>query len=66
MRSHVDIETLAEVPAHATVEANDIVHARLSLQAPLFVDPYDKVRATGALIIIDEASNRTVAAGLVR
>jgi sulfate adenylyltransferase large subunit len=66
VRSHVDIETLAEVPARAAVEANDIVQARLALQAPLFVDPYDKVRATGALIIIDEASNRTVAAGLVR
>jgi sulfate adenylyltransferase large subunit len=66
VRSHIDIGTLAEVPAHAAVSTNDVVHARLSLQAPLFVDPYDKVRATGALIIIDEASNRTVAAGMVR
>jgi sulfate adenylyltransferase large subunit len=66
VRSRLDVETLAEVPAPAAVSANDIVRARLSLQTPLFVDAYDKVRATGALILIDEATNRTVAAGLVR
>jgi sulfate adenylyltransferase subunit 1 (EFTu-like GTPase family) len=38
----------------------------LKLHAPLFVDPYETVRATGALILIDEATNHTVAAGLVR
>jgi sulfate adenylyltransferase subunit 1 (EFTu-like GTPase family) len=32
----------------------------------LFVDSYDTARATGALILIDEATNQTVAAGLVR
>ena len=48
------------------VGANDIVRARLSLQAPLFVDAYESVHATGALILIDEATNHTVAAGMVQ
>ena len=64
--SRLDIHTLAEAPAGGEVVMNDIVRARLTLQAPLFVDRYDAVRATGAVILIDEATNHTVAAGLVR
>jgi len=66
VRSRLDIDSLREVPAPAGVATNDIVLARLSLQSPLFVDPYDTVRSTGALILIDEATNHTVAAGLVQ
>jgi sulfate adenylyltransferase subunit 1 len=66
VRSKLDIDSLAELPSTGAVSSNDIVRARLSLQAPLFVDAYEDVRATGALILIDEASNRTVAAGLVQ
>jgi len=57
---------LARVSADGEVRLNDIVRARLALQAPLFVDPYEEVRATGALILIDEATHQTVAAGLVQ
>jgi sulfate adenylyltransferase subunit 1 len=64
--SRLDLHTLKEIPLAGPVVANDIVKARLSLQAPLFVDPYDAVRTTGALILIDEATNHTVAAGLVQ
>jgi sulfate adenylyltransferase subunit 1 len=28
-------------------------------------DPYDRVRATGAFIVVDEATNDTVGAGMV-
>jgi sulfate adenylyltransferase subunit 1 (EFTu-like GTPase family) len=42
------------------------VRVRLAVQAPLFVDSYEAVQATGALILIDEATNATVAAGLIR
>jgi len=58
--------TLAKVSSEDALRLNDIGPARLALHAPLFVDPYDLVRATGALILIDEATNQTVAAGLVR
>ena len=57
---------LARVSADAPVKLNDVATAQLILQAPLFVDPYATVRATGSLILIDEATNQTVAAALVR
>ena len=63
--ARLDVHTLAE-QAPGPVQVNDIVRARVGLQAPLFVDPYDAVRATGAFILIDEATNRTVAAGMLR
>src|SRR5206468_1265175 len=55
----------ARVTAGSAVALNDIARARLALHALLFVDADDAVRATGALILIDEATNHTVAAGLV-
>jgi sulfate adenylyltransferase subunit 1 (EFTu-like GTPase family) len=60
------VHTLEERPADGSIQMNDIVQATLSLQAPLYVDPYETVRATGAFILIDEATNRTVAAGMIQ
>ena len=57
---------LAKVHADAPLALNEIGKVRLALSSPLFVDPYEAVRATGSLILIDEATNHTVAAGLVR
>jgi len=64
--SRRDVHTLEERAADGPVGVNDIVRAKVSLQSPLFVDPYAAVRATGAFILIDEATNHTVAAGLVQ
>ncbi len=58
--------TLATVEPDGVVRLNDIARARLSLHAPLFVDAYEEVRVTGCFILIDEATNHTVAAGLVQ
>ena len=33
--------------------------------APLFHDPYKRNRQTGSLILIDEGTNNTVAAGMI-
>ena len=60
------MHTLEERPADGAVGMNDIVRASLSLQAPLFVDSYEAVRTTGSFILIDEATNRTVAAGMIQ
>jgi sulfate adenylyltransferase subunit 1 len=57
---------IAKVQADAPLVLNDIGEAHLTLSAPLFVDPYDTVRTTGSFILIDEATNHTVAAGLVK
>src|ERR1700694_5967756 len=58
--------TLARVEPDGVVRLNDIARARLSLHAPLFVDSYEDVRASGCFILIDEATNHTVAAGVVQ
>jgi sulfate adenylyltransferase subunit 1 len=63
--SRLDIHTLEQCAPGGEVVMNDIVRARLTLQSPLYIDSYESVRATGAVILIDEATNQTVAAGLV-
>jgi sulfate adenylyltransferase subunit 1 len=64
--AHLDVHTLAEQPSAAAVQVNDIVRSRIVLQSPFFIDAYSAVRATGSFILIDEATNRTVAAGMLR
>ena len=63
--SLTDIHTLTEVAAPDRFELNDIGVVRLRLSEPLAVDPYADSRETGAFILIDEATNDTVAAGMV-
>ena len=58
--------TLATVESVGPLGANEIGPARIALHAPLFVDSCDAVRATGALTVIDEATDQAVGAGLVR
>jgi sulfate adenylyltransferase large subunit len=62
--SKVDVATLADAPAQ-TLELNDIAVVRLRLSEPLPVDPYARNRATGAFILAGEATNDTVAGGMV-
>jgi sulfate adenylyltransferase subunit 1 (EFTu-like GTPase family) len=63
--SVVDIRTLADRPSPGRLELNDLGVVRFRLAEPLAVDPYAVNRATGAFILIDEASNETVGAGMV-
>ena len=63
--SVVDMQTLEDRPAPERLELNDLGVVRLRLAEPLAVDPYTQNRATGAFILIDEATNDTVAAGMV-
>ena len=60
----LDVSTLAHEPA-AELALNDIGTLRLRLGEPVMTDPYADVRATGAFILIDEATNETVGAGMV-
>jgi sulfate adenylyltransferase large subunit len=62
--SRLDVDTLEQVPA-TRLELNDIATVRLRLASPLVVDPYDVNRVTGAFVLTDEATNDTVAAGMV-
>jgi sulfate adenylyltransferase subunit 1 (EFTu-like GTPase family) len=61
----VDVSTLERVPAPAELELNDIGRVRLRTSAPLAFDPYIGNRRTGSFILIDEATNETVGAGMV-
>jgi len=63
--SVVEIHTLADEPAPERLALNDIGVVRLRLAEPLTVDPYAESRETGAFILVDEASNDTVGAGMV-
>ena len=60
-----DIHSLEDVPGPERLELNDIGVVRLRLSEPLAVDPYAENRETGAFILIDEATNDTVGAGMV-
>ncbi len=61
----LDLHTL-RLEAAEGLEVNDIAEVRLRLQRPVCADPYGQDRATGAFVLIDEATHDTVAAGLVR
>ncbi|MEN3342541.1 MAG: bifunctional enzyme CysN/CysC [Actinomycetota bacterium] len=63
--SRTDIGTLEELPGPERLELNDIGVVRLRLSEPLCVDPYAESRETGAFILLDEATNETVGAGMV-
>jgi sulfate adenylyltransferase subunit 1 len=60
----VDVNTLAH---HETslLNMNDIARVAMKVQQPLVLDHYKKNRFTGSFIVIDEATNNTVAAGMI-
>ncbi len=60
----IDVDSLEAQPADG-LQLNDIGRVRLRLSAPLVFDPYARNRATGAFVLVDEATNDTVAAGMV-
>jgi sulfate adenylyltransferase subunit 1 len=60
----VNVNTLEHQPAQG-LAMNDIARINFKLAQPLFVDPYRNNRATGAFIVIDEATNNTVGAGMI-
>jgi bifunctional enzyme CysN/CysC len=62
---HVDVDTLERAAPPAELGLNDIGRVRLRTSAPLVFDPYASNRRTGSFILIDEASNETVGAGMI-
>ena len=62
--SVLDVETHDHHDADS-LALNDIARIRLRLAEPLLVDPYDENRTTGAFVLVDEATNETVGAGMV-
>jgi len=62
----LDVTTLTDGAAPDALQLNDIARLTLRTSAPVVADPYAENRTTGAFILIDEDSNDTVAAGMVR
>ncbi len=60
----VDVNTL-EQQATTDLKMNDIARVTFKLAQPLMVDSYERNRATGAFIVIDESTNNTVGAGMI-
>ena len=65
LEHRIDVDSLQLVERPESLAMNDIARVRLRTQRPLAVDPYRQNRVTGAFIVIDEATNRTVAAGTI-
>ena len=65
VRYRIDVETLHRDEAATTLGLNDLGRVHMQLSSPLVFDSYRRNRVTGSLIVIDEATNETVGAGVV-
>ncbi len=65
VRYRIDVESLHRDERASTLQLNDLGRVHLQLNSPLAFDSYRRNRVSGSLILIDEASNETVAAGVI-
>jgi bifunctional enzyme CysN/CysC len=65
VHDRLDVHTLRAESGPGELELNDIGRVDLRTSAPVMTDPYAENRGTGAFILIDEATNDTVGAGMV-
>jgi sulfate adenylyltransferase subunit 1 (EFTu-like GTPase family) len=61
----LDVATLSTAPKGESVGLNDIARVSIRCAGELVFDAYAANRTTGAFILIDEATNDTVAAGMI-
>lgn len=61
----VDLNELIRIEGQTSIQKNDIARIKIKTTTPLFFDSYRKNRSTGSFILIDEASNNTVGAGII-
>ena len=62
----LDVETISHASDTHALTANEIGRVDFILQKPIAADLFDQSSRTGAFILIDEATNHTVAAGMIR
>ncbi|MQA27149.1 MAG: sulfate adenylyltransferase [Micromonosporaceae bacterium] len=65
LQYRLDVNTLHRDEDAARLELNEIGRVTLRTTQPLLCDEYRRNRTTGGFILIDEATNRTVAAGII-
>ena len=61
----IDINSLSRLPNEKELRMNDICKARIRTTKPLLIDSYRENRITGSIILIDDDTNETVAAGMI-
>lgn len=61
----LDINSLHRVEGAEQLTMNDIARVKIRTAQPLIFDNYRKNRITGSLILVDEGTNETVAAGMI-
>jgi sulfate adenylyltransferase subunit 1 len=61
----LDINTLQRIENMEQLQMNDIARVRIRTAQPLTFDSYRKNRITGSIILVDEGTNETVAAGMI-
>ena len=62
----LDVQTLSHALETKPLNTNEIGRVDFVLQKPIVADLFDESQRTGAFILIDEATNHTVAAGMIR
>lgn len=65
LRYQLDVDTLHRDLEAETLEVNDIGRVRIHTTSPLFFDEYRLNRNTGSFILVDPATDLTVAAGMI-
>ena len=65
IRYKIDINTLHRIEDKKEIGLNDIGRIAIKTTKPLFFDKYSRNRNTGSIIIVDEATNETVGAGMI-
>jgi bifunctional enzyme CysN/CysC len=65
LQYRLDVNTLHRDDTATSLSLNEIGRVTMRLTQPVFCDPYTRNRMTGGLILIDEATNATVAAAVI-
>ena len=65
VKYRLDINTLHRDEAAETLQLNEMGRVSIRTTLPLFFDEYRRSRETGSFILIDEATNATVGAGMI-
>jgi bifunctional enzyme CysN/CysC len=65
LQYRLDVNTLHRDDTADRLTLNEIGRVRLRTTVPLLADEYRRNRTTGGFILIDEATNRTVGAGMI-
>ena len=61
----VDINTYSRIKEDKILKRNDIFRAKIRTTKPLMIDSYKTNRNTGSIILINDQTKETVAAGMV-